>query len=144
MQTLQVGKGYVNVQKHFRGAAILPKRGMVGTEVVELAAGQPAPPDVVLGEHGGYYYFGNPLTPVSNPAHVQHLPEPHRTRALTQIADQAKKPLAPIKPAKDAAAVRARAQKTAKPVKRRAIKTERDLVRETGGVTLEHAMAQGG
>ena len=40
--------------------------------------------------------------------------------------------------------VRDRAQKTAKPVKRRAIKTERDLVRETGGVTLEHAMAQGG
>ena len=118
MQTLQVGKGYVNVQKHFRGAAILPKRGMVGTEVVELAAGKPAPPDVVLGEHGGYYYFGTPLTPVTDPAHVEHLPEPHRTRALTQIAEAAKKPLASIRPVKDAEKVKARAQKAAKPVKR--------------------------
>mgnify|MGYP001582526476 FL=1 len=141
MQTLQVGKGYVNVQRHFRGASILPKRGMVGNEVVTMAEGRPAPPDVVQGEHGGYYYFGNPLTPVVDPAHVDHLPEPHRSRALQQIAESAKKPLAPIKPTKDAERVKARAQKAAKPVKGRGIRNAKDLARETGGVTLERAQA---
>lgn len=151
MQTLQIGKGYVNVQKHFRGASILPKRAMIGGDVVTIAEGHPAPPDVVLGEYGGYYYFGNPLMPVTDPAHVDHLPSKrtdgtpvpgsHLARALTQIAAAAKAPLAPIKPTTDGERVKARAHKATKPVKGRAIRNAKDLARETGGVTLERAQA---
>ena len=144
MQTLQVGKGYVNVGQHFRGASILPKRAMIGGDVVTIAEGSPAPPDIVTGEHGGYYYFGNPLTPVSDPAHVQHLPEPHRSRALKQIEEAAKKPLAPIKPTKDGEKASARARAAAKPTRRVAIRNQKQLLKEAGGVTVERAMERGG
>jgi hypothetical protein len=137
-QVLQIGSGYVTVDQHFRGASILPKRAMVGGDIVTMAEGQPAPPDVVRVKDA-YYYMGNPLTPVADPAHLAHLPEPHRTRALRFIEQNAKKPAPVIRPRKDEAKEKARAARTSKPARTRTIRNAKDLHRESGGVTVERA-----
>ena len=149
-QSLQIGTGYVEVDQHFRGAQIRERHQVVDGKVVVTESGQPAPRDIVrVGK--GYYYLGNPLTPVHTPEHLAHLPEPHHTAALAFLEAQKERPARPIRPG-PVRASKARPKKH-KPVvvgrhqgahpfdKAAEEKNEREFRELTGGVRVEQAAA---